>query len=449
MNRVQWPDGNVLLRNLSRSFPVVTHGEGPWLFDRDGGRWLDGSSGAYVASVGHGNRAIADAVADQLRQVAYVNGTHFTSEATETLAARLCAMYPGPRSRAFFLSSGSEAIEAAIKFARQLHVDRGEPERTRVVARLPSYHGNTLYALSASGRPHYRRVYGPLLSEVLTVSAPNPGRSPVADWERDGAEHYARELEALIAQVGGQTIAAFLAEPVIGSSAGAAVPPPGYFERVSDICRRNGILLIADEVLCGAGRTGTFFASEQFGLEPDILVMGKGISGGYAPLSCVLVREEHVEAMRVASGGFLHAQTWMQAPCMTAAGVAVLDYYEAHNVLANVRARGEYLLRRLREGLVSHPHIGAVQGIGLLAGVELVRDAATREPFERAERATERALAEAFDRGLVLWSNVGHVDGVRGDLLLVAPPLIVTDAHVDTLVELLVASIHTTLGSPA
>lgn len=441
MERVTWPDGNVLLRNLHRSYPVVSHGHGVYLFDTDGRRWLDGSGGAFVASVGHGNREIADAIHAQLLRVGYVNGTHFTSQPTEELARRLCERMPGERRRAFFLSSGSEAVEAAIKFARQLWFERGELQRTKVVARIPSYHGNTLYALSASGRQHYKTVYGPLLSSVLTVSSPYPYRSGLDNYERDGAAHYAAEFEALVLREGPETIGAFIAEPVIGSSAGAAVPPPGYFEAIGEVCRRHGILMIADEVLCGCGRTGTFYASEQLGLDPDILVMGKGISGGYAPLSCVLVRERHVNEMRAGSGGFMHAQTWMQAPCMTAAGIAVLDLFDRDDILANVRARSEQLLGALRERVLLLPHVGAVQGIGLLAGIELVADKDTRAPFARSEKLVERVLSVLFERGLVLWSNVGQADNKNGDLLMVAPPLTITGAEVDELVDLLVGGL--------
>lgn len=433
MSTVTWPEGNVLLRNLGKPLPVVSHGQGVWLFDHDGRRWLDGSAGAFVASVGHGNRAIAEAMAAQLSRVAYVNGTHFTSDATEELAARLAARMPGEhRWRAAFLSSGSEVVEAAIKFARQLWYERKELGRTRIVARLPSYHGNTLYALSASGRPHYKTVYGPLLSEVVTVSSPYPYRTPVDDYAAQGADYLVAEFEAALERVGPETVAAFIAEPVIGSSAGAAVPPPGYFEKMGAVCRRHGILMIADEVLVGAGRTGSFYAIEQQGFEPDILVMGKGISGGYAPLSCLLVREDHVAEMKAGSGGFMHAQTYMQAPCMTAAGVAVLDYFDRHDVLGNATRQGARLQQGL-QGLLELPFVGSVQGIGMLAGVELVADKATKRPFERKLKVTERLLTHLFDRGLVLWSNVGHADGVNGDLLMISPPLIASSGEVDHL----------------
>ncbi|MBZ4399256.1 MULTISPECIES: aspartate aminotransferase family protein [unclassified Myxococcus] len=439
---VRYPQGNVLLRNLARDFPVVTHGQGVHLFDASGKRYLDASAGALVASVGHGNREVADRIHEQLLRVAYVNGTHFTTDVTEALATRLCALAPQGLTRAAFLGSGSEAVEAAVKFVRQLWVERGQPQRGKVIARVPGYHGNTLYALSLSGRPHYKTFFGPLLAEVVTTPAPYPYRSGLEDYARDGAEHYARLLEETIRREGPDTIAAFIAEPVIGSSAGASPPPPGYFERVSAVCREHGILTIADEVMCGCGRTGRFFASDLFHFTPDVLVLGKGISGGYAPLSALLIREEHLEELRRGSGGFMHAQTYLQAPAMTAAGLAVLDYYERHDLVAHAGRVGAHLQRRLREALGALPHVGSVQGVGLMAGIELVEDTASKRPFPRARKVIERLLSALFERGLVLWSNTGHADGTNGDLLMVGPPLVITEAEVDELVDTLARGIH-------
>ncbi len=447
MTGVRYPEGNVLLRTLTRELPVISHGEGIYLFDRDGKRYLDGSSGAMVASVGHGCRAVADAVHAQLLQVGYVNGTQFTSVPTETLATKLAAIAGRElpafgAMRAAFLGSGSEAVEAAVKFVRQLWMERGEPGRTKMIARTPGYHGNTLYALSASGRPHYRTLYGPLLSEVLTVTAPYPYRSGLADYERDGAEHYGRELEALIAREGGHTIAAFMAEPVIGSSAGASVPPPGYFARIREICDRHGILVIADEVLCGTGRSGAFFASRRTGLAPDVLVLGKGLGGGYAALSALLVKQAHVDEMRDGTGYFQHAQTYLQAPLLTAAGVAVLEQFERHDLVARSAQAGTRLLASLRDRLAHIPIVGCVQGTGLLLGVELVADRATRAPFPRARRVIERLVAHLFARGLIVWPNVGHAGGVDGDLFLIAPPLIIRDDELEALVDLLASALE-------
>ncbi len=441
-NVVRYPEGHVLLRNLSRDMPVISHGEGIYLFDKDGKRYVDASSGALVVSVGHGNRRVADALHAQLCQVGYVNGTHFTSEATETLAARLAnfannELPAANLTRAAFLSSGSEVVEAALKFVRQLWFERGQGERTKFIARKPGYHGNTLYALSVSGRPHYKKLYGPMLSPVITVDAPYPYRSGVADYERDGAEHYARQLEETIEREGPSTIAGFIAEPVSGSSTGAGVPPPGYFARVREICDRHGILIVADEVLCGVGRCGSFFASRPTGLRPDVLVLGKGLGGGCVALSALLVREDHVEEMRKGSGYFQHAQTYLQAPFITAAGVAVLDEIEDKKLVENAARVGGRLQARLRERLLGLPYVGSVQGIGLLAGVELVENKDTKAPFARSKKVIERLCAHLFARGVIVWPNVGQADGTNGDLFMIGPPLVITEAQADALVDTL------------
>ncbi|MFT5991976.1 MAG: adenosylmethionine-8-amino-7-oxononanoate aminotransferase [Bradymonadia bacterium] len=431
---IRYPHGNVLLRDLGRDFPVVTYGEGVWLHDADGHRWLDGSSGAFVSSVGHGNTEVVASIAASLGKVGYVNGMQFTSEPTEALATRIVSHAPAGLDKAVFLASGSESIEAAIKFARQLWYDRGELQRDVVIARTPSYHGNTLYALSISGRPHYKKVYGPLLSDVVTISAPYPYRASVDDYA-GSAEHYAAELEAAIVKAGPERVALFVAEPIIGSSAGASVPPPGYFAAMSAVCRKYGVLTLADEVLCGVGRCGHFFASNALGFEPDLLVFGKGIGGGYAALAGFLAKSAHVAEMQAGSGKFMHAQTYMHAPMMTAAGIAVMDYMDTHQVVANAHEVGEYLQRQLAERIGVLPHVGCMQGMGLLAGIELVANTATRAPFARTEKVAERVTARCFENGLLVWPNVGQADGTNGDLLMVAPPLIITREEVDELVD--------------
>jgi adenosylmethionine-8-amino-7-oxononanoate aminotransferase len=439
---VRYPDGNVLLRNLSRTFPVVTHGEGIWLFDEDGKRYLDAAGGAMVASVGHGNREVADAIHAQMLKVGYVNGTQFTTEVMETFARRLCARAPGGLNRLALLSSGSEAVEAAVKFVRQLWVEHGETERSVFIARTPGYHGNTLFALSASARPHYRKLFKPLLSDVVMVPAPYEYRSGLKDYAKEGADHYARQLEETIERIGPKRVAGFLAEPVIGSSAGASLPPPGYFEKVQALCRKHGILIVADEVLCGAGRTGKFFASEHFGLEPDVITLGKGINGGYVPVSALLVHDKHLREMKNGTGYFVHMQTYMQSPSMAAAGLACLDYMERHKLIENSASTGAYLHEKLRSEILPLPFVGNVAGKGLLAGVELVRDKATRAPFARAEKKVEALVAAGYESGLTLWPNTGHADDTNGDLVMLAPPLTITRAEVDELIRRLRTTIE-------
>ncbi len=438
---VQYPQGNVVLRNLSKPLPIIVRGEGPYLFDKAGKKYFDASGGALVVSVGHGNKEVAAKIAAQLSQVGYVNGTQFTSEPTEKLAS-LLARYAEPLGldKVFFLNSGSEATEAAIKFARQLCVERKQEKRAKIIARMPSYHGNTLFALSASGRPHYKKYYGPLLSDVLTLATPVEYR--YAGNYAESADKFAQEFEELVKREGPDEIFAFIAEPVVGSSAGAALPPPGYFEKIGEICRRYGILIIADEVMVGAGRTGKFFASEWFGLEPDILTLGKGLNGGYTALSAVLVKQEHVDEMKKGSGYFMHAQTFMQAPCMTAVGLAVLEYMKEHQVVENSRRVGDYLHKGLHQKFDSHPNVGFVSGKGLFAGIEFVADKKTGKPFARAEKVVERLVTHALDQGITLWPNSGNVNGVDGDLVMLGPPLTITTGQADELLRILEGAIH-------
>lgn len=445
MPKILYPAGNVLLRNLKKSYPVISHGEGIYLWDNDGKKYIDASGGAMVVSVGHGNKEIADEIAKQMSKVAYVNGTQFTSQAMEDFARALAELAPGELNRVAVLGSGSEAIEAAIKFARQLWVERGQPQRRKFIARSPGYHGNTLFALSASARPHYKKFFGPLLNEVVMIEAPYEYRSPVP-YATEGADYFAAALEKAIESEGAESIAAFLIEPVIGSSAGASCPPPGYMKKVQEICRKHGILIIADEVLCGSGRTGKFFASENFGLEPDLLVLGKGINGGLMPVSCVLVKSTHVDEMKKGSGYFMHAQTYLQVPSAAATGLAVLRYFQKHKLVENAQEMGEYLHAQLKKEILPLPHVGFVTGLGLLAGVEFVEDKATKKAFSRDRKIVEGFIDHAFAAGLVLWPNSGQADGVDGDLVMIAPPLVIKKHQVDELVALLKKSITAFFG---
>jgi adenosylmethionine-8-amino-7-oxononanoate aminotransferase len=434
MKKYGYPDGHLLYRNLSRNYPKITHGKGVYLFDEDGQCYLDAAGGALVTSVGHGNEEVAQAVFKQLTQVAYVNGMHFTSEPVERLSEKLAGYtakaFGGEKFRSLFLCTGSEAVEAAIKFARQLHFDRGELQRSKLLVRTPSYHGNTLFALSASGRPHYQKVFQPLLNEVVTISAPYEYRSPVEDYAKNGADFYGEELEKKLQEVGPETILAFLFEPIIGSSAGASLPPSGYFEKIQKICKKYGILMIADEILCGSGRTGKFFASEHYDLKPDIVVLGKGLAGGYAPLSAILVKDSHLKEIHEASGNFMHAQTYLHHPAGAAAGCAVLDYIEKNRLIENAEKTGALLHQELHQALDSHPNVGFITGKGLLAGIEFVKDKKTKEPFARSEKFVEKFVNKALENGLTLWPNVGQADGVNGDLVMMGPSLLISHREI-------------------
>jgi len=441
MTYIRYPEGHVLLRHLNRDYPVIDYGDGIYLFDTNKKRYIDASSGAMVVSIGHGNQEVSQKIITQMNRCAYVNGLQFTSEVTEQLALSLTQRAPQGLNRAFFLNSGSEAIEAAIKLARQVCVEKKQPSRYKIITRNPGYHGNTLYALSASARGHYKKFFGPLLHEVITVQAPYSYRCGFEHYETQGAQYYAQALEKTILEQGPDNIAAFLCEPVIGSSAGAAVPPSGYFKAVTQVCQRYGILMIADEVLCGTGRTGRFFASEHFDFTPDILVLGKGLSAGYIPLSAVLVNQSLVDIIKQGSGQLMHAQTFLQTPSMCAAGLAVIEYIDQHQLVQNAQDTGHYLIQQLHQVIAPKAYVGCTQGIGLLAGVELVADKTTKQPFSRTQKIAEKLTQHCFDNGLIVWPNTGQAEGEQGDLIMIAPPLIITRAQVDELIHKLACCI--------
>ncbi len=424
----RYPDTGVFYRALDREFPMIVRGEGCWLVDDTGKRYLDACGGAYVANLGHGVCDVADAAAEQLRKVAYVNGTAFTNEPAELLAAELRTLSPKGLDFAYFLSSGSEAVEAALKLARQHWVESGKPGKHKIIARNPGYHGNTLLALSASAREQYKKMFGPWLVPVTMIPAPYPYRC-----EAGSPAMTAEALEDAILKEGAGTVAAFIAEPVGGSSTGGSVPPKDYFKRVREICDKHDILFIADEVLSGAGRTGKWAAIEHFGVVPDIMTMGKGLSGGYVPLSAVLATRKVIDPIAKGSGAFKHAQTFSHSPAICAAGLAAVKHIKRHRLVERCDSMGAVLQKKIAI-LLDLPSVGDVRGLGLLAGIEFVADKKTKAPFPRALRFAETFVANAQDAGLILWPNTGHADGENGDLVMLAPPFIVTEAELDELV---------------
>jgi adenosylmethionine-8-amino-7-oxononanoate aminotransferase len=421
--RHRFPDSPVFYRRLDREFPRAVGAAGCWIEDANGKRYLDAAGGAMVANLGHGSREVADAVAEAIGELGYVNASQFTHRHVEELAAELVARLPGGPWHVYFLASGSEAIEAAVKLARQVQVERGRPAKWKVIARTPSYHGNTLAALSLSGREHYRKVFGPLLTDFPRIAAPDPYRDP------DGPGSTGEALERELARQDPATVAAFLAEPIGGSSSGAAVPERAYWDRVAALCRAHDVLLIADEVMCGVGRTGRFLAGEHFDLAPDIVVLGKGLNGGAVPLSAVAARRELVETLAAGSGYFNHAQTYSHTPAIAAAGLATLRILRRERLVERVAALEGRLFAELGK-LRAHELVGDVRGRGFLAAVELVADRRTKRPFPRALGAAERLTARAFEAGLILWPNVGHVDGTRGDLVMLGPPFTISESEI-------------------
>ncbi|MGH7694471.1 MAG: aspartate aminotransferase family protein, partial [Gemmatimonadaceae bacterium] len=395
----RYPDSPVFYRDLAHDYPKIVRGEGCWLFDSEGRRYLDGVGGAFVVNAGHGVREIADAMARQAGRVAYVNSSVFTHEAVEEMAALLVQRTPA-FTKAYFLNSGSEVTEAALKLARQLWLERGEPKRHRVIALKPSYHGNTLLALSASAREHYKAYFGQWLIDVTRIQAPDPYRCACGGSGNGCLVCSGDVLAEAIGQLGADSVAAFIAEPIGGSSSGAMVPNARYWRRVREICDSTGVLFVADEILCGAGRTGSWTAIETWGVKPDILTLGKGIASGYAALSAVLTTERVIDPIVESGTSFVHAQTFSHHAVACAAGVATLKYLDANTLVARCAEMGRVFHAKLAS-LRGLPHVGDIRGRGLLAGVEFVADVHSREPFPRSEQFTERFVDAARAHGLV------------------------------------------------
>jgi len=441
-----YPEGHVFYRKLTRSFPRIVRAEGCYVYDDRGKRYLDACGGAFVVNVGHGVAEIADALARQARQVAYLSGTAFTHEPAEQLAAELAATLPGDLDKLYFLSSGSEAVEAALKLARQYWAESGRPAKHKIIALAPSYHGNTLLALSASAREQYRTLFREWLVDVRHIPAPYPYRCACGGREPLCPACSGAALEVAILREGPDSVAAFIAEPVGGSSTGASVPRPEYLRAVRAICDRHDVLFVADEILCGAGRTGTWWALERAGVTPDVMTLGKGITGGYAPLSAVAAPERLLDVLARHSGALLHGQTYGHHPVACAAGLAAVRHLKARRLVERCARMGDVLQHRLAE-LRALPHVGDVRGIGLLAGVEFVEDKETRAPFARSLRFAEAFTEAAQEAGLVVWPNVGHADGENGDLVMIAPPFVVTEEQIDELVTLFQTALERTFAA--
>ena len=415
-------------RNFQRTYPIAVRGEGCWIVDKSGRRFLDAAGQAAVVNIGHGVREIARAMGEQASQLAFAHTTQFHSEPAEKLAARLLAIAPPnfqAGGRVYFTSGGSEATETAIKLARQFYLERGEPARYRVVSRRQSYHGSTVGAMTVSGNVARRAPYQPLLAEWGHVAPCFCYHCPLDKQFPDCAVACAEDLNAYLEQNDSGSVAAFIFEPVVGATLGAAVPPDGYVERIAEICRRHKILLIADEIMSGMGRTGKPFAAQHWELKPDVILVGKGIASGYAPLGAVLVAPHVAVAFERGSGAFQHGFTYQAHPVATAAGNAVLDYLEAQKLFERVSPASENLRAALAPAL-AHPNVGEIRGRGLLLGIEFVRDKSTREPFSREENIAERIRQAAFDQDVLVYPTQGCVDGLRGDHVLIAPPFIIS-----------------------
>ena len=437
---------HVFHRSLRERYPVAVAGDGAYLIDRDGKRYLDGSGGAAVSCLGHGHPAVVAAVQQQVAKLEFAHTSFMTSEPAEALADDLIAHGPAGLTHVYFVSGGSEGVEAALKMAVQYQRERGKPQKNRVIARWQSYHGNTLGALSAGGNRWRRAQFASLLIDVSHIEECYAYRNQRPD---ESLEDYGRRaadaLEAEILRLGAEHVAAFIAEPVVGATLGAVTAAPGYFQRIREICDRHDVLLILDEVMCGMGRTGTLHASEQEGVAPDLEIVAKGLGAGYQPIGAVLVQGRIVEAIRNGSGFFQHGHTYLGHPVACAASLAVQRVIRDEQLLPRVLERGVQLERLLRERLGAHPNVGDIRGRGLFRGIELVADRAGKRPLPPEQKAYARIKAHALANGLLCYPSGGTVDGQLGDHVLLAPPFTISTAQLEELVDKLAHSVETVL----
>lgn len=429
----------VFYRNPNKSYPTVERGEGVYIYDTEGKRYLDGSGGAAVVLIGHGIKEIREAMLAQAEKISFTHGTHFTSEAAIKLAEKLAAMAPPGLNRVYFISGGSEGVETAVKMARQYQVDRGAASKFKVISRWTSYHGNTLGALALSGHTGRRRYHQPLMLHTPHVAPAYCYRCPFGSEPGKCGLECAEDLEKTILFEGPDSVSAFIAEPVVGATAGALVPPDGYFRRIRQICDRYDVLLISDEVMTGIGRTGKNFGIDHW-CAPDMIVCAKGLGSGYTPLYCVISAEKIHDSIKRGTGNFIHGFTYGQNPQSCAVGLAVLEFINKNKLIERSVALGHYLLKKL-ETLLKHPVVGDVRGLGLFAGVEFVRDGQSKEPFDPRMKVNALIANRAFEKGLITYPGGGGADGIKGDHILLAPPFIITEEQIDFLVKTLDESI--------
>ncbi len=435
-------------RSFRKAYPVAVRGEGCYVYTAEGKRILDAAGGAAVISIGHGVAEIARAMAEQAGQIAFAHTSQFHTEVAEQLAGKLRALAPAnfrANGRVWFTCGGSEATETALKLVRQYWLERGQPQRVRVVSRWQSYHGATLGAMTVSGNYRRRAPYTPWLAGWGHIDPCNCYRKPLGQATVKCKARCADQLENFVLQAGPENVAAFIFEPVSGATLGGVVPPDGYLQRIAEICKRYDILLIADEVLTGLGRTGRNFAVEHWGLEPDIILIGKGAASGYAPLGAVLAAPRVWEPLAKGSGGLEHGFTYQASPVAAAAGLAVLKYAEERRLFARVAQAGEELKRALGP-LRESPVVGDVRGLGLLAGVEFVRDKASGEPFPPEKKIAERVKQAAWEVGVATYPIQGCVDGERGDHVMLAPPYIISSNEIAAIARALQSAVARIAG---
>jgi adenosylmethionine-8-amino-7-oxononanoate aminotransferase len=427
----QHPEGHVFYRAMKHPRPKIAYGEGIYLYDESGKRYLDGSGGPFVVNVGHGRKEIVQAMAEQAEAAAYVHANMFTSRALEAYAAALAEIVPLPEVRFFFLSSGSEVIEGALKLARQIQVARGEKQRSRIISRKQSYHGMSLGALAVSGRPSLTLPYADMLPPSIHIDPPYSYRD-----ERSG-EELAALLEEAILAAGAENVAGFLAEPISGAGLGACIPANDYWPAIREICNRYGVLLIADEVFVGLGRTGKWWGFQHWDFQPDILVASKGAAGGYFPLGFIAAKGDDVQAIYETLGDFNHGGTFSHHAVGAAAGLATLKILQEEKLVENSAKLGAILGEKLHEAFAEHPNIGDIRGRGLFWTLEIVEDKATKKPFPSEWKIAQAIWQKAFDLGLIVYYAQGCADGKNGDLIHIGPPLIINEEQIFELVSLL------------
>jgi adenosylmethionine-8-amino-7-oxononanoate aminotransferase len=442
---------HVFHRDLKDAYPVAVSGEGAWLIDREGKRYLDASGGAAVSCLGHLHPRVVAAIREQAGKLEFAHTSFFTTEPAEALADWLIARAPEGFSRVYFVSGGSEANEMALKLARQVHVERGETKRAHAIAREQSYHGNTLGVLALGGNPARKALYQPILGLPVTHIAPCYAYRHQRDGESGEAYGHraARALEEAIVKVGPENVSVFFAETVVGATAGAVPPAPGYFREIRRICDEHGVLLVLDEVMSGMGRTGTLFACEQDGVVPDMITTAKGLGAGHQPIGATLVREELVAAIEGADGVFRHGHTYIGHPIACAAALEAQKVIEEEGLLQRVRTAGEAFDAMLVDRFGQHPHVGDIRGRGLFRAIELVSDRETRAPFPRTRGLANRIKKHAMAGGLVCYPGNGTADGIDGDHVLLAPPFIVSDDELAMVVDRLEAAVTAALGEIA
>ncbi|MFT6581849.1 MAG: aspartate aminotransferase family protein [Alphaproteobacteria bacterium] len=439
---------HVFQRNAQSNLPIAARGEGVYIFDADGKKYLDGSGGAAVSCLGHSHPKVVAAIKAQVDDISFAHTGFFSNRPMEALADHLMKDAPGDLDRVYFVSGGSEAVEAALKLARQYHIEVGQPQRRYFIARRQSYHGNTIGALSVGGNMLRREPFEPILLNTHHISPCYAYRDRRDDEsEAEYGLRIANELEAKIQELGEDSVMAFLAEPVVGATLGAAPAVPGYFKRVREICDKYGVLLILDEVMCGMGRTGTKFACEQDGIAPDILTCAKGLGGGYQPIGAMVASKRVYDAISNGSGSFQHGHTYLGHPVACAAALAVQQVIEEEGLLANVQQMGAALDDALQDRFGNHAHVGDIRGRGLFRGLELVADRSTKTPFAADLQLHARVKREAMAQGLICYPSGGVIDGKRGDQVLLAPPFIIDESHIDEIVGKLGNALEAALAS--